>query len=466
MSNQNNQLWKNFETKFRDSNYMARWFITLDLQHFLGTTTNKCKKLVAFRKVNEYIGTNKLYSKETGLIAPDTKLAILTGSELIDYDQFVSAMNSHFLKPTGMHGYLYYQVEVSKELKEFMDLVEPGRLTTRIDAFRLLYKYVKRNNLVEDEKSKEGVCLVKLDKTLSDLLDKPVGSQMRFHQLKNCLEGHFPEEQRKITDGIYPQHNLKDVFLAETLENIHKNSYIRSVIFNEPNCSNKINTSLLATFAGGDTIYSRSRQVINKNSKQVKEIQAILDKAINDMDQVEEKTNVDIEPKVVPNELNAENKPKEETFNRANLTLTVKKLAKVDTTETVLEEKRILDYSLDYNDSNTTRLDDLFKSKETHTYIHRDGQPINITNNFNNNKRQIRYKPALALAVSLAANTAIAYTTYVIYKKDYDFYSSVNMSLLGDMLFCYCIPDIALPYYSLKTLWTAANMFIASSVKK
>ena len=451
-------MWKNFETKFRDSNYMARWFISEELQNFLELSTNKCKKLVAFRIANNYIGTNKLYSRETSLIHPDTKLATIVGEQLMNYDEFVSKMNTHFLKPTGMHGYLYYHIEVSKALKEFMELVEPGRLTTRIDAFRLLYKYVKRNNLVEDEKSKEGFCLVSLDKTLSDLLDKPVGTTMRFHQLKACLEIHFPEEQRKDMDGVYPQHNLKDVFLAETLEKVVYKG-IRSVVFDEPDCKDKINTGLLATFAGGDTICLRSRQVINKNSKQVKEIQAILDRAIDDMDQVEKQTNVDSDPKVNPNELNAENKAKEDIFNRANLTLTIKKLAKVDATETVLEEKRILDYSVDYNDSKNAKLDDLFKPKETHT------QPININNYFNKPK-QIRYKPYFALAASVAANTAIAYTTYVIYKKDYDFYSSVNMSLLGDMLFCYCIPDIALPYYSLKTLWSSANMFIASSVQK
>ena len=456
-------MWKNFETKFRDSNYMARWFISGELQNFLELSTNKCKKLVAFRKTNNYIGTNKLYNGITGLIYPDSNLSKLVGETPIDYDQFVEAMNPHFLKPTGMHGYLYYHIEVSKALKEFMDLVEPGRLTTRIDAFRLLYKYVKRNELVIPEKSKEGFCLVCLDKTLSDLLDKPVGTTMRFHELKACLEAHFPKEQRKDKDGIYPQSNIKDVFLAETLEHMNKPTYIRTVVLNEPNCENKINTRYLAQVTGGDTICYR--RVINKNSEQVKEIQEILDKALDDIDPVIEKTNVGKEPKVNPNELENNNKPEEtETFNRANLTLTVKKLSKVNTTETVLEEKRILDYSVDYDDKKTAKLDDLFKPRETHT--HDNNQLININNNFNNKRKYNKYKPMLALAASVAAKTAIAYTTYAIYKKDYDFYSSVDGSLIGDMLFCYVIPDIALPYYSLKTLWVAANIFIASSVKK
>jgi hypothetical protein len=233
---------------------------------------------------------------------------------------------------------------------------------------------------------------------------------------------------------------------------MNKPAYIRTAILNEPNSENKINTRYLAQVTGSDTIGLRSRKVVNKNSPQVKEIQAILDKALDDKDE-EILVNTNEPPKIETKSTNPE------TFQRANLTLTIKKLSKVDTNETVLEDKKVFDYSVDYNENKKIKLDDLFKPKDKQAECKPTIKTVV-------SPKPKTYKPYWALAASLAANTAIAYTTYVIYKKDYDFYSSIDISYLGDMLFCYCIPDIALPYYSLKTLWTAANVFIAASVKK
>ncbi len=260
-----NYTWDNFETKHKNSSYSHRWTISEELKTFLGLENNVYRKLAAFRRINKYIGENRLYNSRSQTIYPDQKLATLVGKDELDYDKFVKAMGKHFLEAkVAINSYMYNGIRVSNNLEEFMGL-EHNSETTRINVYRYTYKYIKRNQLVIPERNNNGFCLVQLDGALEILTG--LEGQVRFHEIKKTIIENNLISETSTKEATNPIEHVLEQAVNDMDEEIIPNSQNR-IPKVEPT---KIDETPILDYSNGTTEMNISC-VIRKLDKEKKQV--------------------------------------------------------------------------------------------------------------------------------------------------------------------------------------------------
>ena len=100
-------------------------------------------------------------------------------------------------KPKRVNGFAK-PTTISSELCEFLDL-EPNTLIARTEVTKLINKYVKSNNLQNQENKR----IISMDDKMKKLIEVPEGTDLTFFNLQKYIKHHYltaEKEQSKTVD--------------------------------------------------------------------------------------------------------------------------------------------------------------------------------------------------------------------------------------------------------------------------
>jgi chromatin remodeling complex protein RSC6 len=83
-------------------------------------------------------------------------------------------------------------IEIDDALRSFLSL-NPGDLISRSEVTRAINKYAEAQNLKSGQ-------VIRMDKTLGDLLNPPAGEEVTFLKLQTYLSPHYVKPVKAVAD--------------------------------------------------------------------------------------------------------------------------------------------------------------------------------------------------------------------------------------------------------------------------